>query len=639
MHLCRHLMLTILTIVSSQDLCPRRPGKMPDFCTSFHIEVRLIDKGTTSPFTNVICDEEEKQFMNEKLEFYVSKFARLFFHANDLRLNNPLLEITPPPSTTVGDDIIEASKLDLMIQETLPPLPVIEDMGSTPDDDFLALNSSNVDLRINATLAIKFQPTFVNNSEIDLTLLSLKNQSFTFINETSLIQNPLQMDTLTSRNPSVSVNEAKEAIEKVIFDDDFIFSNTSGKNQVIDKNQSNSFLSGSPVQPISDKGPVIVARPVAVGVTSKIPTANPSFPRNPIFMIQTRLPTKRPVHQPSKIPTKRPTKPPTRRPSPKPMNVPTKRPKLHPTKVTIRLQPPPTNFPTRRPTNFPTKQPTNFPTKQPSNIMPTKPSTMQPTKEPNNLPTKQPTDFPTKQPTNLPTDFPTKHPTILPTNFPTKQPTILPTIFPTKQPTTLPTNFPTKQPTNLPTKHPTISPQEQLTTSLTEKPTILLTEQPIISLITQQTALTTIMHTEMPTLGSEELPTANLEDSLTLISTTTIPTPTPISLDSQRKLIYETQYLTKDRHLYATRATFVWGGSSSWTCRSCGIDNFDDRRFLQGARNHGIPYEILDAYMTDKLTAAMKAEVKLFLSTTISTGCFGSGDFHQVNFYAIRESS
>jgi hypothetical protein len=117
---------------------------------------------------------------------------------------------------------------------------------------------------------------------------------------------------------------------------------------------------------------------------------------------------------------------------------------------------------------------------------------------------------------------PTKRPTMRPTRRPTK-------FFPMQRPTLPPpTKKPTIQATNLPTRIPTIRPIPITTNIPTDKPTISSTQRRLT--------------------------------------------------DSKEGLIDSDQH-TRRR---LASAQFIWGGSSSWTCRGCGPDMTDYNIHIPG---------------------------------------------------------
>jgi hypothetical protein len=210
---------------------------------------------------------------------------------------------------------------------------------------------------------------------------------------------------------------------------------------------------------------------------------------------------------------------------------------------------------------------------------------------------------------NQSTFHPTSMPTIRRTPIPTSRPTRLPSLRPTKLPTWRPTMSPTNLPTLPVSKQPTIQSTNRTTNSPTTPPSFipirLPTPLPTKSPITAQ-----------PTLSSTKFPTQQ---------PTLVPTPA-----SSRRL-YNT-FTQRARHLAV--AKFVWGGSSSWTCRGCPLDINDNTLYFPGMDVildliYGIrgPFRS-EKLVTENITAVMQAEIGKRLNiSNITVGCLRNSTF------------
>jgi hypothetical protein len=165
---------------------------------------------------------------------------------------------------------------------------------------------------------------------------------------------------------------------------------------------------------------------------------------------------------------------------------------------------------------------------------------------------------------------------------------------PTSRPSNKPTNPPTLRPTLRPTNRPTLRPTAKLIMS-----------SPMGLISSTQTAISGI-------------PTVTRNRKLSKDYNTASP-----------------------QHRKLAKGTYVWGGSSSWTCRSCGSDKSDYRRRslqVDGERRDTL-WENLEAFMMEKLTVAMMREVTLFVESSTVIGCLANGDSLRVHFQIINKDS
>jgi hypothetical protein len=183
--------------------------------------------------------------------------------------------------------------------------------------------------------------------------------------------------------------------------------------------------------------------------------------------------------------------------------------------------------------------------------------------------------------TVLPTKQPTIRPTRQPTKFPTQRPTIPSNIFPTISPTKKPTPQASNLPTRIPSKRPT-------------------------------------------TPTTKNFPTR-------------FPTYKPTTASSYRNLLRSNQEsrLDMDPHLRRlATAQFIWGGSSSWTCRGCGPDMTDYNIYIPGEDMIlDIIYGIRGPTFTERkvnsnITAVMQQEIDTRLNDpSITVGCLQNSIF------------
>jgi hypothetical protein len=205
----RFLLAFLIIFVAAQDFCPKRTRSVnniqtPDFCTMFQILITSIDSDSiVSPLRT--CNDRESLFLNEKLEFYISEFARSFFRANDLRLNSPLSELDPAivtkgsqnelntlgtQSNAVGnfsslslsrvnftaESSLFSTNISVAAQPTMKPFEFVEDKPVTTnpaqfnlpiaDDDFTVLRLENQVTSVpSITLPLTMEPSLTVSPE------------------------------------------------------------------------------------------------------------------------------------------------------------------------------------------------------------------------------------------------------------------------------------------------------------------------------------------------------------------------------------------------------------------------------------------------------------------------------------------
>jgi len=172
---------------------------------------------------------------------------------------------------------------------------------------------------------------------------------------------------------------------------------------------------------------------------------------------------------------------------------------------------------------------------------------------------------------------------------------------------------------NIPTMRPTTQPRMRPNKLVTKFPTI----RPTVS------------STNLPTLPPTRIPTGRPTSS-TMNVPTNFPTYTPTIPSTRRKLIRSKQVVSaEDQHTRRLAvAQFVWGGSSSWTCRGCGPDMSDYNIYVPGEDVildliYGIRGPTLtERTVTTNITVVMQQEIDTRLKDpSITVGCLQNSIF------------
>jgi hypothetical protein len=104
-----YLSLAVLSFARAQDYEPP-PGNQHKFTTEFRVGI-AIDISNMTSIEEDHCSSKEIDFIEEKMEEYIIKHAREFYHApgNSLRLEQGLVDLT---EDEVVKDFVEGIELD-----------------------------------------------------------------------------------------------------------------------------------------------------------------------------------------------------------------------------------------------------------------------------------------------------------------------------------------------------------------------------------------------------------------------------------------------------------------------------------------------------------------------------------------------